>query len=151
MNRRLIPLIAAAALTLSLAGAVSAVENETWRPTCADIVEGSGQTFFDTTTNTYHVTIGLTTAGRCGGVTYTLYVYDELADCLAETSLLTALSTRGTNANGQLAIAGDTGETDEGNVFVYVTSSLGNMTLDRAPDTGCNDLSTASGAGGKFN
>ena len=149
MNRRFIPLVAAAALTLSLAGAVSAVENETWRPPCADITSGGGGTSLNTTTGGYDVSVSLQTAGRCGGVTYTLYVYDTLADCLAGTNSLAALSTRGTNALGQAVIAGDSGDTDEF-VYVYATSSLGGKTLDRAPDTGCIELSTFPPAG-QFN
>ena len=149
MRKRIIPLIAAAALTVSLTGAVSAVENEDWRPPCADITSGGGVTSLNTTTGSYDVSVNLQTAGRCGGVTYTLYVYDTLADCESGANLLTTLSTRGTNALGQAVIAGDSGDTDEF-VYVYATSSLGGKTLDRAPDTGCIELSTFPPAG-QFN
>ena len=148
MKKRLIPLVTAAALALSVAGSAAGVDNETYKKPCADILMGSGGTIADPTgsTTNFDLNFSLRTPSRCGGVLYTLYVYDDEADCSAGSPEVT-LTQRGTtdvNAEGQgiVAFFGDNVD-DDGTVWVVATSAQGNATYDRAPDVGCLDFDTS--------
>lgn len=150
MKKRLIALMAAASMAISIAGAVAGVEGEIYKKQCADIVNSGGQTVLDTITNRYDLNFSLRTPSRCTGVVYTLYVYDDAADCPTGTSLggfpVATLSQRGTttvNADGQGIVAFFADNVDnDGTVWVIATSSQGNTFYDRAPDVDCLDWDT---------
>lgn len=148
MNRRLIPLIAAAALSMLAAVPVAGEDNETFSPRqCVDILSGGGQLWPDG--STYDLTFALQVDGRCGGALFTLNVFDE--DCTTVTAVpLATLTTRGTSATGNVAFAADNVDPD-GEVWVYATSSFGGTVYDTAPDAGCIVVDAFPPAGGKFN
>ena len=149
MKKRLIALTAAATMAISIAGAVAGVEGEIYKKQCADIENSGGKTLADGASN-FDLTFSLQTPSRCGGVLYTIYVYDDFADCPTGLDLggdpSATLSQRGTTdvtteGVGIVAFFADNVD-DDGQVWVVATSSQGNSFYDRAPDTACLDWDT---------
>ena len=150
MKSRFIPLVAMAVVTLALAAPAAALDEETFSPRqCANILSGGGQTFEDAASGSYDMTFALQADGRCGGMVFTLYIYDE--DCTTvPAEPIAILTQRGTSASGSVAFAANDIDPD-GYVYVYATSSFGGTVYDRAPDSGCIDVTPFSPGGGKFN
>lgn len=148
MNWRIIPLLAVAMLVMGLA-VPSVAGGETFKKQCADIESGGGQTFFNGTS--YDLSFALQTPSKCGGVVYSLYVYDNQADCstLAIGEIGTpeaTLSVKGASIapdgiHGQVVYSAPNVD-DDGVVWVFATSVQGSHIVDRAPDTGCTDYDT---------
>ena len=97
-------------------------------PPCADIVEGAG--FYTGSSVNFRIT---TERASCRAVTYTLYVLDEEGGALLATQ-----SQRGTG-NTQLFFNISVSDPDE-TVCIYATTSVGRHIFDRAPDSGCLEL-----------
>src|SRR5687768_16234455 len=117
MKKRLIPLLAAAMLSMSFA-VPTVVLGDVFKFDCADIDGGNGSTSGPESDGTLNVSVGLQTAGRCGGMVYTLYVF--LDGCRVGGASI--FSTRGTNETGGVAIFGTVADDDQF-VYVYATSS----------------------------
>lgn len=155
MHRRLIRFVAAAALTLTVAGTV--VAQEVVKNPCQDFQSGGGQLFFDPATNRYDFNFSAQTGGRCGGTVYTIYVFDTEADCLAfrggstTVAPLAVLTERGTSRTGQVAFI-EPGLSSDNLVYVFGTSSQGRTIYDDAPDLvdGCQEVNDLSQSGGKW-
>lgn len=160
MKRSLLSLLAALALAVSVAGSVSA-EDTTYKVACADITGGGGQLILDEASGRYDFGFNLTTPARCGGMVYTLYVFDTEADCLAArapgatSTPLATLVERGADATsegtGQVVFEAASLSADA-DVWVYGTSSKGKVTYDVAPDEGegCVEVGVDPPSGGKF-
>lgn len=147
MKTRLIPLIAAAALTLSFAGPTAALPgDDAAGPPCANITGGAA---VFSGTGPYTVTFTLETEARCGGVSYTIYVWDSFAAQSAGDPALLVLTERGTTAVSTVAY---TFQNADNLVCVYAESSIGGKVLDRAFDNGeCNEYLAGGTPAGQFN
>ncbi len=156
MKQRLIIVLTAATLAISFAApmVVSADHEVTDRP-CEEIESGSGQTFADGTNN-YDATAALQTSAKCGRIVFTLYIYEAETDCsaLTGTNIGTPLAIETThrmssNTEGKGLVSFFANNVDDdGIVGAFVTSSFRGAVFDRAPDTGCIELSTSPPAGG---
>jgi hypothetical protein len=142
MNKRLVLLLVALALSMSFA-APTMVLGEEFKFACADIDGGGGGTTDPESDGTWNVSVGLQTSGRCGGMLYTLHVFAEACGV----GVPSTFTSRGTDGTGGVAIFG-TNVDDDSVVYVYVTSSQGKTVYDTAPDTDCVELSTFPPAGG---
>lgn len=128
------------AVAFALAPAVSSAAGEAG-PRCADITGGAF--VFDAGMVSGSA---LLAAPACKQVTYTLYVLDRPGG-----TLLASSSTPTVLPNGN--VKWDVAATDtDGIVCVYAeTTSNGGKVFDRAPDTGCVEVSSSSGGVGGFN
>jgi hypothetical protein len=143
---RFIPLIAAASLTLVLAGPVSADPNEVVRPGCGNIISGGAE--FSSTTDTFRVF----TEARCGGVVYTLYVFDSPGDTTADVFTTRGTATFQDEFGNVFHFAEFTFADADDTICVVAESSLGGRILDRAPDSGpCTEFTASAGGAGQFN
>jgi hypothetical protein len=161
MKRLLLSVLAAAALTLSVVGTVSAEDGVIYKFPCADITGGGGQLIFDEATGKYDFGFNLTTSTRCGGMVYTMYVFDtEFACTEARTAddtsaALVALVERGADATtegtGQVVFEADSFSADT-STWVFATTSKGNTVFDVAPDVGegCVEVGVDPPSSGKF-
>lgn len=160
MKRPLFSLLAASALAISMAGIVSAEEGVDYKFPCADITGGGGQLILDEATGRYDFTFNLTTPNRCGGMVYTLYVYDTETACLAArtggtSAPLATLVERGAGATsegtGQVVYNADSLSADT-STWVFATTSKGKATYDVAPDEGegCVEVGVDPPSSGKF-
>jgi hypothetical protein len=161
MKRRFIPYLAAAALLLGSAGSVAA-EDAVYKFACADITGGSG-VLTPNTSGTYDFSFNLTTPTKCGGMIYTMHVFDDQAACEAahpsgDTSgALATLTVRGAEATadgtaGQAVFGAANLSSTDGIVWIFATTSKGKTSFDVAPDEvdGCQDISEFPPAAGKF-
>ena len=145
MARRVVAAIALAALMAVPATAVAGPGGDVRGPRCADIVpdnpEAVSEAGYDG--ETQQVDAIMATAGpSCRFITYTLYVLDEAGD----STPIATMSVRGDGTNSYVTFFGvDVSENDDTIVCVYVTTSVGRgrHVFDRAPDTGCIELSSA--------
>lgn len=133
-------IVAISMLALTITGllAVPVAAQDVRGPRCADIVDGSG--VYDGSTVNFRIT---TEAASCRAVTYTLYVLDEEGG-----ALLASQSKRGTG-NNQVFFNVSVSDPDE-TVCVYATTSVGRHVFDRAPDSGCVDLTVGAGPPARF-
>jgi hypothetical protein len=161
--KRLLSLLAASALALSMVGIVSAEDGVIYKFECADITGGSGGLTDeeDPKTAPYDFGFNLTTSTKCGGMIYTLYVFDTEAACIAAradndtSAAIATLVERGadatTEATGQVVFeAADL--TSNTSTWVFGTTSKGRVSFDEAPDAGdgCAEVNTDSQSSGKF-
>lgn len=138
MNR-FIALIAAGLLAVALAAPAAGAPTERG-PKCADITAGVGNTAQETS-GQWTLTFQLTTAApSCKQVSYTLVVLESGTDS-------TELARQTVSGDGSLdRIYSFTGVDDDDTVCVYAeTASNGGTVFDRAPDTGCMEVSPNSG------
>ena len=161
MKRALLSLIAASALALSMAGIVAAEEGVVYKFACADITGGSGELEPDAGSGLYDFMFNLTTPEKCGGVVYTLYVFDTEAVCIAareadDTSAsLATLTERGSDATleatGQVVFEADSVSADA-STWIFAVTSKGRVTFDVAPDDGegCVEVLDDPASSGKF-
>ena len=159
--KRLLSLLAAAALALSMVGTVSAEDDVDYKFPCADITGGGGQLIFDEATGRYDFGFNLTTSTRCGGMVYTMYVFDTEAMCTEArtaddtSSALATLVQRGADATsegtGQVVFDADSLSSDT-STWVFATTSKGNASFDVAPDAGegCVEVGVDPPSSGKF-
>ena len=163
MLKRLIPLVVATTLLLSMAGAAIAVEGP-YKFACADITNGGGQLTNSDATPELDFNFGMETADTCGGnVTYTLFVYNDLADCRTAAAPLATLTAKGAEPTpevgdtaGQVAFLAPNLTTDD-QLWVWATSGTRRTTYDSAPDPDdpeggalCVEVQDDSGSSGKF-
>jgi hypothetical protein len=128
------------AVTLALAS-IAAAAPDTLGPSCGNIVGGSF------TYNGSALTGNLTTeAPACSRITYTAYVTYDTANGPQTTSGTGTINPDFPTKVGFNVPATDT----DGTVCVYLTSSIGNHVIDRAPDTGCIDVSSSPPASSTF-
>lgn len=161
MKRPLLSLLAASALAISMAGIVSAEEGVDYKFPCADITGGGGMLILDEATGRYDFTFNLTTPNRCGGMVYTLYVFDTETICVAartagnNSAALATLVERGARADseglGQVVFGADSLSADT-STWVFATTSKGKATHDVAPDEGegCVEVGVDPPSPGKF-
>jgi hypothetical protein len=155
MKRRLFAAAVGAAMAVTMAGVVSADHGgDVEKPLCADITGGGGQLLEAAPdTGPYDLTFGLSTFDRCGGVLFTLYVFDTEAACETPGSTpIATLEARGTDATNQVAFFATDVSPDD-SVWVYATSSRGKTVFDTAPDTvdGCVEVTDDPPLPGKMN
>ena len=140
MYRRVISLAISAAVVLTIA-VPGVVSGEEFRRPCADITDGGGGTLPTSSTTSWDFEFSLQTAEPCGGMIYTLYIFDTEERCAAGRPLA-VLEVRGssptTESFGQVAFFFSDVDDDD-TVWVYATSSQGRTVFDRANDTGCTD------------
>jgi hypothetical protein len=163
MLKRLIQLVAAAALTLSVAGLAVAVEGP-YKFACADITGGGGQLTQSDATPELDFNFGIETAGTCGGnVTFTLYVYNDFESCRTDAAPLVTLTAKGASPTqevgdtaGQVAFFAPNLTTDD-QLWVWGTSGTRRTTYDSAPDLDdpeggalCVEVQDDSASSGKF-
>ena len=161
MKRLLLSLLAASALALSMAAVVSAEEGVTYKFPCADVTGGGGTLILDEASGRYDFGFNLTTPERCGGVVYTLYVFDTEEICVAartagnNSAALATLVERGASADseglGQVVFEADSLSADT-STWVFATTSKGKVTFDVAPDAGdgCVEVGVDPPSSGKF-
>ena len=158
MKRALLSLIAASALALSMAGIAAA---EDYKFPCADITGGGGTLSPDETSGRYDFEFNLTTPTRCGGMVYTLYVFDTEAQCVAANTPgatfnpLATLVEKGADATseglGQVVFGADSLSADT-STWVFGKTAKGSATFDVAPDegTGCVEVGVDPPSGSGF-
>jgi hypothetical protein len=167
MKRRLLSALGASALALSMAGTVAA-EDAVYKFPCADITGGGGQLVDedDPVTPPYDFGFNLTTPERCGGMVYTLYVFDTEEACATAytsgdtSSALATLVERGAGATsdgtGQVVFEAADLSADT-STWVFGTTSKGKTRFDIAPDAiapelgeGCLEVGIDPPSGGKW-
>ena len=163
MKRALLSLIAASALALSMAGIVAAEEDVVYKFACADITGGGGQLVDEDNPATapYDFGFNLTTSTKCGGMVYTMYVFDTEEACTAAriandtSAALATLVEKGASTapdgTGQVVFEADDLSFDT-STWVFATTSKGNAAFDVAPDAGegCVEVGIDPPSPGKF-
>ena len=163
MKRALLSLIAASALALSMAGIAAAEEGVVYKFACADITGGGGQLVDedDPATAPYDFGFNLTTSTKCGGMVYTMYVFDTEEACVAAreandtSTALATLTEKGADATtegtGQVVFEAADLSLDT-STWVFATTGKGSATFDVAPDIGegCAEVGIDPPSPGKF-
>jgi hypothetical protein len=162
MKRRVLSFLGATALALSMAGTVVA-EDVIYKTPCADITGGGGQLTDEDVPATapYDFGFNLTTIERCGGMVYTMHVFDTEEACntahgTGNTSgALATLVHRGADATpegtGQVVFLAADLSADT-STWVFATTTRGKAAFDIAPDAGegCVEVGVDPPAAGKF-
>ena len=163
MKRLLLSLLAASVIALSMGGTVSAEEGVIYKFACADITGGGGQLVDENepATAPYDFGFNLTTSTKCGGMVYTMYVFDTEAACIAArdtndtSTALATLTEKGaaatTEGTGQVVFEAADLSADSSS-WVFATTSKGMTTFDVAPDAGegCVEVGVDPPSSGKF-
>ena len=163
MKKPLLSLLAASAIALSMVGTVAAEEGVIYKFACADITGGGGQLVDEEepATAPYDFGFNLTTSTKCGGMVYTLYVFDTETSCIAArdandtSAALATLTERGadstTEGTGQVVFEAADLSADT-STWVFATTSKGMTIFDVAPDVGegCVEVGVDPPSAGKF-
>lgn len=144
MNRYMASVLGAALLLLGLGVPATAARPEATGPACADIDDGFGYTADQDGNGSWTLTFELVPiAPSCAKVTYTVYVLESGTD-------LTPLASQSMPGNGTTSLIYTFLDVDnDDTVCVYATTGIGGAIFDRAPDSGCMEVSPSS-AGGQF-
>ena len=136
--------------TLVFAGLGSAAPDENVKPRCADIIGGSGG-YFPGEPPEVEFTVRLAEPS-CSNVAYTIVVLDDATN----TTPLATATQQGDGTSTSLLFTINEVANDDDTICVYATTSKAKKNggvkegklYDRAPDTGCLEITAGVGPGG---